>query len=92
MDMAISQMLQPPRHYYVKSWAERLRGSGDAAQFAGLGASARAWGNQKPSLDGKSWATDVNGLVEGKIDTGNQPDFPMKIMGFSCNFSRKPIN
>ena len=34
-----------------------------------------------------------NGLVEGKILTGNQLDFPMKIMGFSCNFSRKtPIN
>ena len=29
---------------------------------------------------------------KGKIYTGNQPDFPMKIMGFSGNFSLKPIN
>ena len=26
----------------------------------------------------------LNGLVEGKIWAGNQPDFPMKIMGCSC--------
>ena len=26
---------------------------------------------------------------KGKILTGNQPDFPMKIMGCSCHFSRK---
>ena len=29
----------------------------------------------------------INGLVEGKILTGNQPDFPMISMGFSCIFS-----
>ena len=29
---------------------------------------------------------------KGKILTGNLSDFPMKIMGFSCNCSLKPIN
>ena len=33
-----------------------------------------------------------NGLVEGKILPGNQPDFHMIFMGFSSNFSLKPIN
>ena len=29
---------------------------------------------------------------KGNILTGNQPDFPMISMGFSCNFSLKPIS
>ena len=31
----------------------------------------------------------LNGLVEGKILTGNQPDFRMISMGFSCKFSQQ---
>ena len=30
------------------------------------------------------WLMIIIGLVEGKILTGNHPDFPMKIMG--CSF------
>ena len=40
-------------------------------------------------LKAKLVAGGFNGLVEGKILTGNQPDFPMKYMGFSCNFSQQ---
>ena len=64
----------------------------------------RGVGQPQHLIHGESWW--VNHIVHsrthrprsmawqkhGKIFTGNQPDFPMKIMGFSCNFSPKPIN